>query len=230
MPVTLSDDEVSNNESGSDEDGNFITFIATAVINESVAVEENPFDEELSEIADLQEAYNKLYKIATNDAKSVDLGFKKIASFELDKKNLLVKLFDVNELLNNVKTENILLLDKVKNLELELSVTREQINRSANSKLDHMLSVQKFPSNKTGLGFVESISMPKPHSTNFVSSSKPPVNKVGKQAEVTPLRKIIVDLQESKPNPPKDKVHDRHAWVCHFCRKSGRICLNCFKL
>ena len=94
MPVTLSDDEVSNNESGSDEDGNFITFTATVVINESVAVEENPFDEELSEIADLQEAYNKLYKIATNDAKSVDLGLKKIASFELDKKNLLVKLFD----------------------------------------------------------------------------------------------------------------------------------------
>ena len=82
----------------------------------------------------------------------------------------------VNELLNNVKTENILLLDKVKNLELELSVTREQINRSANSKLDHMLSVQKSPSNKTGLGFVESISMPKSHSTNFVSSSEPRVN------------------------------------------------------
>ena len=56
MPVTLSDDEVSNNESGSDEDGNFITFIATAVINESVAVEENPFDEELSRL----QIYKKL--------------------------------------------------------------------------------------------------------------------------------------------------------------------------
>ena len=53
---------------------------------------------------------------------------------------MLVKLFDANELLNNVKTENILLLDKVKNLELELSVAKEQSNRSASSKLDHMLS------------------------------------------------------------------------------------------
>ena len=45
---------------------------------------------------------------------SVDLGLKKIEYLELDKKNLLVKLFDANELLNNVKTQNMLLLDKVK--------------------------------------------------------------------------------------------------------------------
>ena len=43
---------------------------------------------------------------------SIDLGLKKIASFELERKNLLVKLFDANELLNNVKTENMLCLIK----------------------------------------------------------------------------------------------------------------------
>ena len=57
---------------------------------------------------------------------SVELGLKKIASLKLEKNNLLVKLFDANELLNNVKIENMLLLDKVKNLELKLSVAREQ--------------------------------------------------------------------------------------------------------
>ena len=72
---------------------------------------------------------------------NVELDLKKIASLELDKKNLLVKLFDATELLNNVKTENMLLIDKVKNLENELSVAREQSNSSASSKLDHMLSV-----------------------------------------------------------------------------------------
>ena len=68
-----------------------------------------------------------------------------------------------------------LLLDKVKSLELDLSVAR-----SANSKLDQLLSVQKSPSNKSGLGFVESISVSTPHSTNFVSSSssKPSVSEV----------------------------------------------------
>ena len=151
MAVTLSDDEVSDNESGSDEDGNFITFTATVVVDESVIVEENPSDGELSEDADLQEAYNKLYKVAANDAMSVNLGLKKITSLELDKKNLLVKLFDANELLNNVKIENMLLLDKVKNLEHELSVAREQTNRFASSELNHILSVQKSFSDKIGL-------------------------------------------------------------------------------
>ena len=144
MAVTLSVGEVSDNESECDEDGNFIAFTATVVVDENVAIEENPSDRELSEDANLQEAYNKLCKVATKDAMSVELGLKKITSLELEKKNLLVKLFDVNELLNNVKTKNMLLLDKVKNLELELSVAREQTNRSASSKLDHILSVQKL--------------------------------------------------------------------------------------
>ena len=106
---------------------------------------------------------------------NVELGLKKIASLELEKKNLFVKLFDANDLLNNVKTENMLLLDKVKNLELELSVAREQTDSSASSKLDHILSVQKSPSNKTGLGFIESITVSAPHSTNFVPSSPEPL-------------------------------------------------------
>ena len=62
MAVTLSDDEVSDHESGSDEDGNFITFTAIVVVDESVVAEENPSDGELSRYADLQQAYNKLCK------------------------------------------------------------------------------------------------------------------------------------------------------------------------
>ena len=72
---------------------------------------------------------------------NVDLSLKKIVSLELDKKNLLLKLFDASELIDKVKTGNMLLFDKIKNLELELSVARKQINRSASFKLDHMLSV-----------------------------------------------------------------------------------------
>ena len=59
------------------------------------------------------------------------------------------------------------------------------------------------------------------------------MSEIVKPAEVMPPRKIRVDLKESKPktpNPPKDKVHDRTAWVCHFCGKSGYIRPNCFKL
>ena len=89
-----------------------------------------------------------------------------------------------------------LLLDKVKSLELDLFVAR-----SASSKLDQMLSVQKSSSDKTGLGFVESINVSAPNSTIFVptSSSEPPVSEVVKPLEVTPLRKIRVDLKQFKP-------------------------------
>ena len=173
---------------------------------------------------------------------NVELGLKKIESLELDKKNLLVKLFDANELLNNVKTENMLLIDKVKSLELDLSVAR-----SASSKLDQLLGVQKSPFDKSGIGFVESISVSTPHSTHFVHSSssepsvsegvseivKPPISEVVKPIEVSPSRKMRVDLKKSKPKEStisKDKMHGKHAWVCHFCGKSGHIRPNCYKL
>ena len=106
MTVTLSDDEVFDHKFGSDENGNFIAFTATALVDESVVVDKNPFDGELSESTDLQETYNKFCKVAAKDAMNVDLGLKKIASLELDKKNLLLKLFDANELIDIMKTEN----------------------------------------------------------------------------------------------------------------------------
>ena len=53
MAVTLSDDGVSDDESGCDKDGNFIAFTATTLVNESMSAEENPYDGELFEDADL---------------------------------------------------------------------------------------------------------------------------------------------------------------------------------
>ena len=44
--------------------------------------------------------------------------------------------------------------------------------------------------------------MPKNHSINFVSSSEAPMSEIVKPAEVTPPRKIRVDLKESKPKNP----------------------------
>ena len=157
---------------------------------------------------------------------SVDLGLKKIATLEQEKKNLLLNFLDSNKLVNKVKAENIMLLDRIKNLELMLTVGREQSNRSTSSKLDHMLSIQKSPLDKSGLGFVDSISVSKTHSTNFVHSSDP-------KEEVVAPKKIRVYLKESKPkspNFPKDKKHDRPLWVCHFCGKAGHTCLNYFTL
>ena len=234
MAITFSNCEVSDHEFGSDEDGNFFAFTATAIIDESVLVEENLSNWELFECADLQKAYNKLCKVDAKDAMSVDLGLKKIATLELEKKNLLLNLLDANELVNKVKIENMMLLDKIKNLDQELSIAREQTNRSASSKLDYMLSVQKSPLDKMGLGFVDSIFVSETHSTNFVPSTKPSKIEIIKPIEVTPApRKIRVDLKESNLNNPnllKDKKKDRPLRVCHFYGKAGHTRPNCFKL
>ena len=241
MAVTLSDGKVSDDESECDEDGNFIAFTATTIVNESISAEENPSNGELSEDADLQEAYNKFCKVAVKDTMNVELSLKKIESLELDKKNLIFKLFDANELLNNVKTENMLLRDKVKSLKFDLSVAR-----STSFKLDQLLGVQKSPFDKSRLGFVESISVSAPYSIHFVPLSfsepsvnegvsetiKPPVSEVIKLIEVLPSRKIRIDLKESKfkeSNLSKDKMHGKPTWVCHFCGKSRHICPNCYK-
>ena len=61
---------------------------------------------------------------------------------------------------------------------------------------------------------------------------KPSVSEA-KSIDVTPPKRIRVDLHKSKPktpNPPKGKTHDKPAWVCHFCEKSRHIRPNCFKL
>ena len=52
-------------------------------------------------------------KIAAKDAMNIDLPWKNIDTLELEKKNLLVKLFDDNELINTIKVENMTLTEKV---------------------------------------------------------------------------------------------------------------------
>ena len=68
IAVTLSDNEVFDHDSSNDEDGNFIAFTATAVVDESVVIYENPSNGKLFENVDLQETYNKFCKVAAKDA------------------------------------------------------------------------------------------------------------------------------------------------------------------
>ena len=203
MAVTLNDDEVFDHKSKSDQEGNFMAFTATTVVSESEIIAKNPFDEELFENADLQEAYNKLCKIVANDTMNVDLGLKKINTLEQEKKNLLVKSFDANELITSVKIENMSLIEKVKSLESELSVAREPLDRTSTSKLDNMLNVQKSSFDKIGLGFVKSVFAFVIHPPKFVpaTSISTPKVKVPKE-EILATRKIRVDLSESKPKKP----------------------------
>ena len=75
-----------------------MAFTATAVVSEIETADENLSNGELFENANLQETYNKLCKIATKDAMGVESRLKKINTLKQEKKNLLLKLFDANEL------------------------------------------------------------------------------------------------------------------------------------
>ena len=225
--------------SKSNQEGNFMAFTATDVVSEIETADENLSNGELSKNVDLQEAYKKLCKIVTKDAMSVELSLKKINTLELEKKNLLLKLFDANKLLNSVKIEYMSLLEKVKSLKLELSIAREQIDRTSTSKLDEMLHVQKSVFDKTSLGFVDNGSSTIVNPPKFVlatssssvcqTSTNVKVHKV-----VAPVsRRTRVNLSESEPkksNQSGNKKNHKPKWFCHFYGKVGHTRPNCFKL
>ena len=89
MAVTLSDDEVSNHEFESDQEENFMAFTSTAIVSEIETTNENLYDGELFENADLQEAYNKFCKIAAKDAMSVESVLKKINTLEQENNKIV---------------------------------------------------------------------------------------------------------------------------------------------
>ena len=57
-------------------------------------------------------------------------------------------------LVETLVVKNTSLEEKVKNLEVELSQVRTQIERISSAKLDEFLSAQKPSSDKIGLGYV----------------------------------------------------------------------------
>ena len=113
--------------------------------------------------------------------------------------------------------ENTSLDEKVKNLEIELSQARTQIERISSAKLDEVLSAQKASSDKTGLGYDIS-SDPSPSSMAFGLKTV----FVLQSEKCDKGMKSITDFSNSKSFV---RPH-----VCHHCGVSRHIRPNCFKL
>jgi seryl-tRNA synthetase len=76
--------------------------------------------------------------------------------------------------LNSLQTEKSSLLHKVQKLEEKLLETQLQLERVTDEKLTRMLSIQKRPNDKTGLGYVASSSdIPSSSKTVFVKPTVP---------------------------------------------------------
>ena len=147
-----------------DECSHVMAFAASTdkVIVESASDNEDSSDDEVSKKMTLQEAYDKLCTEFIKSEKTSHLYRKELNEVKTEKADLLVKLDETTRLVETLVVENTSLEEKIKNLEVELSQARTQIERMSSAKLDEVLSAQKPSSDKTGLGYAVSSSPPLP--------------------------------------------------------------------
>jgi len=188
--VTLSDES----EEEAPESEKFLAFVAPHVEEE---------DSYYSEHSDNGEELNEAYKTLYIECEKLREGRKK-------------HLHD----LNNLQTEKSTLLHKIQELEEKLLETQLQLERVTDEKLACMMSIQKSPTNKTGLGYVA-----------------PPTD--------TPSTSKTVFVKPVVPEPPppakdkvKDKINDdvlgtqkphfiRRSPICHHCGLNGHVRPQC---
>jgi hypothetical protein len=122
--------------------------------------------------------------------------------------------------LNSLQTEKSSLLLRIQELEEKLLETQLQLERVTDEKLTRMLSIQKSPTNKTGLGYVAP-----PTDTTSISKTvfvKPAVPKPPPIAEDKGKDKINDDV------PGTQKPHSiRRSPICHHCGLSGHVRPQC---
>ena len=128
------------------------------VIVDSASDSEDSFDDVVPKKMTLQEAYDKLCTEFIKSEKTSHLCREELNEVKIEKVYLLVKLDETTRLVETLVVENISLEEKVKNLEVELSQARTQIERMSSAKLDEVLSAQKPSSDKSGLGYAISSS------------------------------------------------------------------------
>ena len=158
LVATQSDIKNDSSDEYVGESSHVMAFVASTnkVIVESASNGEDSADDEVPKKLTLQEAYDKLCTKFIKSGKTSHLCRKEVNEVKTKKADLLVKLDETTRLVETLVVENTSLEEKVKNLEVELSQTRTQIERMSSAKLDEVLSAQKPSSDKTGLRYVVS--------------------------------------------------------------------------
>ena len=135
-----------------------MVFVATTdkVIVESASDSKDSFDDEVPNQMTIQETYEKLCTEFIKSEKISHRCRKELNKAKIEKVDLLVKLDETIRLVETLVVENTSLEEKVKNLEVELSQARTQIERMSSAKLDEVLSAQKPSFDKTSLGYAVS--------------------------------------------------------------------------
>ena len=177
LAATLSDIEPED-DSNTEDDGILNAFTATVNPTEGIVedvdeeedVVESKF-EKMDEQDDIHIAYAKLYKVSENHEKLYRLATKKLSEVELEREEISSKFDEANQTIRALRFQNNFLAEKTKKLEAKLFQVRAQLKRTLSAKLDEMLSLQKFASNRIGLGYdFSSISIASTSTTVFVPS------------------------------------------------------------
>jgi hypothetical protein len=123
--------------------------------------------------------------------------------------------------LNNLRTEKTTMLIKINDLEERLLQTQLQLERVSDEKLTHMLSIQKCPTNKIGLGYVppSTFDTPSISQTIFVKQVIPESSLSCVDKEKTIMEGKVPVIPQSHAKPPiRRKPH-----TCHYCGELGHI-------
>ena len=137
LVATRSDTEDDFSNEYMDECGHFIAFATTIdkMIVESASDNKDSSDDEVPKKMTLQEAYDKLCTEFIKSKKTSHLCRKELNEVKTEKTDLLVKLDKTTRLIETFVVENTSLEEKVKNLEVELSQARTQIERMSSANL-----------------------------------------------------------------------------------------------
>ena len=186
------------------------------MIVENASDSKDSSNDEIPKKITFQEAYDKLCTKFIKSEKTSHLCRKELSEVKTEKTDLLVRQDETTRLVETLIIENTSLEEKVKNLEVELSQARTQIERMSSAKLDEVLSAQKPSSDKTGLRYA-------------VSSSTSSFTASGSRTVFVPLSEIGDKGMKSKTVLANSKSFVRH-YVCYYCDVSRYIRPNCFKL
>jgi hypothetical protein len=127
--------------------------------------------------------------------------------------------------LNSLKTEKTSMLIKINDLEERLLETQLQLERVSNEKLNHMLSIQKCPTDKTKLGYVppSTSDIPSTSQTIFV---KPVIPE--SPPSIMDKGKTVMDGEVPVISQPSAKLPIRRKPpTCHHCGEPRHIRPNC---
>ena len=196
LTATLRDTEPEDDSNNGD--GGILNAFTTTVNPIDGIVEDMVEEEELVESNfkkmddqdDIHTTYEKLYKHSEEHKKLYRLTTKKLSDVELNHEELSTKFDEVNQTIGALRFENNFLAKKTKKLEAELFQVRAQLERSLSAKLDEMLSLQKYASDQTSLGYGFS-------SSNIASTSTTVFVPLGNNVEIE-NNNVKTDLASEK--------------------------------